>query len=395
MVKKTIRTYNAISFLFQFGHSFFFATYVLFLNSFGLNLFQVNFINVVYMASVFLFEIPTGAFADIFGRKKSVILGFWIYSASMFIYFASDRFWLFVLAEAIGALASTFVSGALQAWAVDSLKHHEFEGELREVTSRSSEFGRFGVIIGTLIGSWAGKHNLALPWLLSSVAMFSLGATLIFWMREDYLSKERPAISWKPIGKIARDSIVFGWQKKSILYVISFAAVLAFAVQPFNMFWPLTFTRDYRLDIATLGWVFMGMQLALLAGNRLALRFHRLVGNEKNAIIFSQSITSLGMIGAAQMFGFPVILVLFLGHELGRGIFGPLSEAYLNKRIPGDKRATVLSFASMIEKGGATLGLLISGYLAERYSISFSWLVMGIALMLAVLIFPRLKNGDK
>jgi MFS family permease len=90
---------------------------------------------------------------------------------------------------------------------------------------------------------------------------------------------------------------------------------------------------------------------------------------------------------------FPVMFG-FLAHEFGRGMFKPLAFAYLNRRIPSDKRATIMSFQSMIEKLGAFVGLLVSGYLAKKYSISLSWLVSGIVLALSVVVFLKLKNGE-
>jgi len=100
------------------------------------------------------------------------------------------------------------------------------------------------------------------------------------------------------------------------------------------------------------------------------------------------------MICAASFVGLYPVLFWFLIHEGGRGMFKPLKQAYLNKRIESDKRATVLSFDSMISRGGAFVGLLLSGYLAENYSISLSWLTSGIILGVGIFIFLKLKNGD-
>ncbi|PJA86752.1 MAG: MFS transporter, partial [Candidatus Moranbacteria bacterium CG_4_9_14_3_um_filter_42_9] len=74
---------------------------------------------------------------------------------------------------------------------------------------------------------------------------------------------------------------------------------------------------------------------------------------------------------------------------------GPIKQAYLNQRIPSEQRATILSFDSMMGRGGAVLGLLGSGYLAERSGIPLTWLVSGCILAVGVAVFYKLGNGEK
>jgi MFS family permease len=94
------------------------------------------------------------------------------------------------------------------------------------------------------------------------------------------------------------------------------------------------------------------------------------------------------------MIGVVPVLSLFLLHEMGRGMLGPLKQAYLNNRIPSEQRATILSFDSMIGRSGAFLGLLGSGYLANRFGIPLTWFVSGCVLAIGVFIFFKLKNGE-
>src|ERR1019366_4447354 len=98
-----------------FGASLLSATYVTFLISKGLNLLEVNLVNFVFFATLFVFEIPTGAFADVFGRKLSFILSCFLFSLGMFLYAIATSFWGFALAEGVAAVGATFASGAFQA----------------------------------------------------------------------------------------------------------------------------------------------------------------------------------------------------------------------------------------------------------------------------------------
>src|SRR3989344_7989541 len=102
--KQTFRCYLMLSFLTKFGISFIAAVYVTFLMSQGLNLFEVNMVNFVFFITMFVCEIPTGAIADVFGRKTSFVCSCFLYAVGMFVYAASQSFWGFVLAEMISAV---------------------------------------------------------------------------------------------------------------------------------------------------------------------------------------------------------------------------------------------------------------------------------------------------
>ena len=75
MKTKIIRQYYVLSCLFSAGGlSVISAIYVTYLIKNGLDLFQVNLVNAIFFFTLFVCEIPTGAFADLFGRKKSFVI---------------------------------------------------------------------------------------------------------------------------------------------------------------------------------------------------------------------------------------------------------------------------------------------------------------------------------
>src|SRR3989344_3967159 len=117
--KETIRHYLLLKSVSAFSISFIAAVYVTFLISKGLNLFEVNLVNFVFFTTLFICEISTGAFADVFGRKLSFLLSCSLFAVGMFVYGLADSFWGFAAAEAISALGNTFSSGAFQAWLID------------------------------------------------------------------------------------------------------------------------------------------------------------------------------------------------------------------------------------------------------------------------------------
>jgi len=394
MERKIINQYLMIAFLFGLAFSFFCATYVVFLVSKGLDLLQVNLVNVFFMVGVFVLEIPTGVYADLFGRKKSFVLACFLLSLASFVYYLSESFWMFVSAELIAALAMAFLSGSLEAWIVDSLKHYGFESDLNSVFKKEQQLHQIGTIIGAMIGGYLGTIDLSLPWLCSSIGMFFLGLISIILIKEEYHFNYSTRLEMKAIQKIIQESIKYGIQYKPIFYLICFSTIFMFICQGINMYWQIMFKNSFSLNTDKLGWIFFGMSISIIIGNHLSSWFLRVFQSDKKALIVSQIITAVGIIIASQLTGLTIVLFGFFFHEIGRGVFKPLEKTYLNHRIPSEQRATIISFKSMITKIGNISGLIISGYIAEEFSISAAWLVSAIILIISILIFLKISNSE-
>lgn len=399
MQKKIINLYLSFSFFFNLSISFFFATYVIFLQSKGMNLLQTNLINFCFMASIFVLELPTGSFADVFGRKKSIIGGCLALGFSMIVYFISESFWLFVLAEVIGAFGHTLISGAKDAWLVDSLNHHGHTDNLQSIFKKELSYKQIGVIVGGLIGAQIGEWNIALPWLFSGISMILVSIFLSFKLKEDYFTASQEKFSFRGAVGLMRNTIregfCFGIKNQPILFLMLFSIFFAFAIQGMNMQWSVLFKDKFSVKINQLGFIYFGISFVMLLGNQFSGKITNFFHLEKDGLIVSQLLTAIGIIMAAILGSFIPVLIFFYLHEFGRGVFGPAKQTYLNKRITNnEKRATILSMDQMFMHLGALLGLLFSGYLAEKFSIPISWLSGGIILCLGILIFSKIKNEE-
>jgi MFS family permease len=364
--------------------SFFFATYVPFLVERGMNLLQINVINAFFMAFIIIAEMPTGSFADNFGRHRSVSAGCFLLGLSFLVYYSSESFPLFILAEIIGAIGQTFTSGAMEAWLVDSLKARG-ESHLKDSVFRQElVFKSIGTIIGCILGSIIGGINLSFPWLASASFMF-ICALVSFFIKENYQPEKRIR-SKNGLIKQMREAWIYGIKNKELLLIMVFGTTISFSVQAINMQWTLIFKEGYGFSSPQLGMLFVGISLSTAAGSRFSKKITRLF-NEKSAIIIPQIITALAIILCSRASGFTVVISAFLIHEFGRGIFNPLKQSYVNNRLRSESRATLLSLESMFAKLGALGGLLVSGLVAEMMSIKSAWLFSGVFLLLGVWLF--------
>lgn len=394
MAKKTIFTYYTILFCFNLSISFFFGTYVIFLTEAGLSLVQVTMVNAAFMFTCFALEIPTGSVADNYGRKISFILSCIFFSLSMLVYYYSSIFIMFVVAEMIAALAQTLSSGAFEAWVVDSVKHYDESYDMAHIFEKKIWVKSAAILIGVITGSRIGQIDIALPWLMSSIGMLIVAVIAYVLMKEEYFDfKSDTEKGWSSMKRTVKDSIHYGIKHKEVFYISLTGVVFSFACMAPNMFWQIRF-KDLGVSVGNLGFIHAGTVCAIFLGTIVSRKTKKYFSKEKYSLLFSLALFAAGMIVASQFQVFPIVLCGFYIHEIARGVYEPLRDYYVNKKIPSNKRATILSFVSMVAMIGAFAGLVVTGNVAEHISVSAAWLTSAIAILISFSFLYLFKNGE-
>lgn len=392
-VKKTILTFYLLECLFLLSVNTIHATNILFMLSKGLDLLQVNLVNIFYMGSVFFLEIPTGAVSDMFGRKISFLAACVFISLSFFIYYMSGSFWFFGLAEMVAAVGMTFHSGALEAWFVDSLDTAGYTEKKDKLFGRAATLTSGVSVIAGLLGAYLGSFNLAIPFLAGSIfALVTLGIGYVL-MKEVYFSREKLSVrnGVTRMKEIINFSVLYGVKNKVVLLLIIPGAIAMFSYMALMQYW-----QPYFRELANtqeLGYVWVTLSVGLMIGSFLVQwtqAFKRYA-----VLIFATIVCALTPLGLAQSTYFLVSLPLFLFYFIGRGIMLPTRKAYINEHIPAETRATILSFDSMICRGAAALGLVVFGVIAKHTSLIGSWYAAGAIILLGVPALILLRTVDK
>ena len=170
---RTERTYLLVFGGYNLAQFFIAPVYPLFLLRCGLDLFQINVVLAVYLVTVFVLEIPTGAFADRYGRRRSFLVSCWVRAFAYGLYARADSFADCLVAEMIDALGTTLASGALEAWAVDGVRA---EGDARpadRLLARANAVSRAAVIVGVVACGYVADRSIwccpgSSPWACSS-----------------------------------------------------------------------------------------------------------------------------------------------------------------------------------------------------------------------------------
>src|SRR5271167_690213 len=167
-LRTVLRRYYAVWGIYSFGGGFLYGVYPLFLRSRGLNQFQMNSVLALYFFVTFLTDVPTGAFADALGRRRSFVLGCTLRFAAFLSYFFAHHYAYFLVAETIDGVGTTFCNGAIDAWGVGALDAGGYSQQKDRLFSRLSQLSNFGFMLSALIGAYAANIDIAWPWLLGA-----------------------------------------------------------------------------------------------------------------------------------------------------------------------------------------------------------------------------------
>ena len=100
-----------------------------------------------------LLEVPSGALADLYGRRRCMILSFTSYIASFIMYAIVENTWMLFLAMFLFSIGESFRTGTHKAMIFDWLR---FQGRLDEKTRTygyTRSWSKIGSSVSTLIGA--------------------------------------------------------------------------------------------------------------------------------------------------------------------------------------------------------------------------------------------------
>lgn len=377
--------YRYYLFVFLKDFAFFSAVLIPFFTEWGhISLAQVTILQSWFMLSIFLLEVPTGAIADYFGRKYSIAFGCITIAFATLLYGSIPKFEIFFIAEFMYAMGVALISGADQALLYDSLKESGKESESNKIFGRAHSFNLLGMLIAAPIGGFiAFKFGLNAPLLFSTIPFFLAGA-VAFSIKEPIV-QEKTSES-KRYFDIARKGFLYFYKHKMLrLLAIDSIVVASSAYFVIWLYQPLLKNLNVPIFYFGFGHALLVTAEILIASN--FGYFEKIFGSGRSFLIFSAIITSISFFAVAI---FPNILTLVLFILLAGG-FGitrfELMSSYMNKFIPSEQRATVISSISMLKRFALVILNPIIGFAADR-SLGLAFFILGLIPLLVFLFSP-------
>jgi MFS family permease len=379
--RRVQRVYLVLLLLHTLAASFIWGINTLFLLDAGLTNTQAFAANAFFTAGLVLFEVPTGVVADLRGRRLSYLLGTLTLALSTLLYLLMWRisapFWAWALTSALLGLGFTFFSGAVQAWLVDALKAHGYDGALDPVFARGEIVEGVAMLGGSVLGGYiAQATNLGVPYVLRAVALALSFVTAFLLMHDVGFTPRRDGAALNQARAVLRNAIHYGFANPPVRWVMVASAFTDgvsiygfYAMQPYLL---QLYGDPKAYGVAGLSAAIVGG--AQIAGGLLVARLSRVVRRRTTLLQAAVVASGLTLVAIGLVPSFPFAVGLLVVWGLLFATVSPVRQAYLNELIPSDQRATGLSFDSLMGSGGGVIAQPLLGRAADVWGYPASYI---------------------
>ena len=377
MSKQTIRQYQIVTALYAATWAISNPILVLFLLSRGLSLGESGLYFALMRLVSLAMEVPTGAFADAYGRKKSVRLAFLLLILGFGTFLMIHEVGFVVLSAILIGSADAYYSGAMEAWAVDRLKEEGVEKTHTQHLLASGVSAMYGVLlVGSIIGGYVGAISYEAAIALGFPAML-LGIWYVRRLPEE-VEKRSNGAGIGPIWQKMSQTLKRCTQDRRLLSLLVISFLFGAGCFRLYVAWQPAFAQLFGWGASESGWLFAAMSIAVILGAKAVGALKRF------RFTLWQSLAGMGASAIVSAWWWNPIptLLAYLAFELMNGAEKPLMNNILHQRTPSKIRATVISFSSGAFAAG--FGLMGVGLAAlGEVPIAVSWLWSGLIFILA------------
>ncbi len=363
---------------------------------------QLVLIGTVMEATVFVFEIPTGAFADTYGRRLSLVVSFIVQGLAVVLVGAAASFWVIAVAWAIWGFGYTFQSGAYEAWITDEVGVER----VGSVFLRGTRICYAGELIGLI-----GSVGLALWSLRAAViagGLITLGcgvATALLMPETGFVRRaaghrqhEHRQTGLRALAGTALDGARHVRGRSLLILLLAAAFFTGMSSEAFDRLKEAHFIRDIGLprvgSLDPVIWFGLfgacALVVGLVASTVLIRRAERVATRVTRLLLPITAVLAVAEVVFALSGSIALGLGALVVARLMRSLSGPLYLTWLNQGIADSSvRATVISMSGQADAIGQTAGGPVLGVVGSAYGIRVALLAGSAVLVPALGLYAR------
>lgn len=359
------------------------SVWVLYLAYCGLSLAQIGLLEGIYHATSILCEIPSGAVADLLGRKRSMILSRICIGVSCLLMLFSRSFGLFVLSFVIQALGNNFNSGSEEALVYDSMKCIGQEEQYMRVCGRLNVILEVSQGIATVAGGILAEYSWF--WCYAAcvfIAALSLVPVLLLMEAPSGQQEQRATGVRELVVSHFRTSFQVMRSDVRILKIVVYYSVI-FAAWTLLFFYSQQYYSELGYDKIRISLILLAVSAVSCLG---AVMSDRIYQRFRKKTVFAGTV----VIAAAFLcYGFEnvtVSVIAFSAAGFFNSVLYPVQSDSLNQLIPSGQRATLISVNSLFFSVAMILMFPLAGMLADHLGLGTVFACIGTAVMIFAFI---------
>ena len=325
----------------------------------GLSLATVLGVQTYFMALRAILDVPFGVVADRTSRRACLVAGMLASAAGMCLVVARPTLVAVVVAETLFAIGMALRSGADSALLYDALKATGGLARYPQAESRSQAVVALASGLSAIVGSTLATYDLTWPWVAGIVAAF-LAALAAGWIAEAPAHGRHDASRLRAAARVAARTPAVRWTLGLAALVVSASHVFYYLQQPYM--------TAAGVPIALFGVVFAATKLvtALVAGG--AHRVEERLGPAGTTAAMTV-VPVLGLGAMAAVHG-PLGAVVIVSRGFLDGLWMPLVNVLMNRLVPSEHRATMLSLQSLVSRLTLAGVIALLGVAAQRLGLA-------------------------
>jgi MFS transporter, DHA3 family, tetracycline resistance protein len=352
-------------------------------------------------AAIVLGEIPTGVVADTYSRRLSVIVGLVGMGATVIVIGLTATPWLVIALWGLWGLASTFQSGAYEAWIADELGAEN----VGSVFLRGARRRYAGSLLGLCACVALGLVSLRATVIAGGVLELACGIACIFVMPESgFRRRARPerGRALRELRGTAANGVRFVRGNTVVLMLVTTALFAGAGAVALDRLPEAHVLRDVGVPSSLNPVVAFGA----VAGVTMLFAFFAVrpviglvdrggVSVVARLLVFFTIATVVAQIAFGLGIGFAFVMGAWLAALVTRSLVRPLYTTWLNRQITDSSvRATVLSISGQATGIGQATGGPAIGVVGNVFGIPAALVAGALTGLPAVGLYARaLRHG--
>jgi len=350
----------------------------------------------IYAFTVIIFELPSGIIADLMGRKKTFCLSLIMSLIFSAVIFGGHGFLILCIGISVYGLSRALSSGSFEALFIDSYINEFGKDKLHNITTRLNVLDAMGLSAGALTGGFfpdisknyfpsLGVYDLNL--IVRIILTIAVIILAVVFVTEKSVNHEKKQISLSEHIKNSLNTII---KNKNIICIFISVFSTGFFLSTLEVYWQPHFILLMSDDglmmlLGVMAFLYLG---AAMAGNIISCGIIKKFSQEKMYLVL-RLLLVVALVTAALQTNIISFIIFYTLIYLVFGMANIPEGVILNREIPDESRASVLSLNSLITQVGMLMGSFTSSVIINYVTIPELWIISACIVLISVMIIYK------